>query len=176
MFTLTRAGVLMRFPFRREPSKISDIIPTHKIMRSYLQSFKDEAPLFLLFLKTVERVQFLEFEADGNMREVFAVELRELSDDVRAQRKKITQFLKSKPKGDPSWLRNMAESVRSEYVLRVHTGDFSRRWLVLNSLSHGSIAAIAYEGYTVRVPYFFSFRCAHEALIFIIITYIFCVF
>ncbi len=60
----------MRFPFRLKPSKISETIPTRDTMRKYLLAFKEEAPLFLLFLKTVERVQFLEYETDGNVREV----------------------------------------------------------------------------------------------------------
>ncbi len=60
----------MRYPFRLKPSKISETIPTRETMRKYLLAFKEEAPLFLLFLKTVERVQFLEYESDGKLREV----------------------------------------------------------------------------------------------------------
>ncbi len=76
------------------------------------------------------------------------MELGELTDDVRAKRMKITSYLAAQPKDNLSWLKNMTESVRSEYVLRVYTRESSRRWLVMNSLSHGNIAKLAYEGQT----------------------------
>lgn len=147
----------MRFPFRTKPSELSKCVPNKQTMKKYLDQFRIEAPLFLLFLKHVERVQFLEFESDGSVREIFAVNIPDLGVEMRRQRTLIASYIKNQPKDNRNWLAQMPQPIRTEFVLHIMTrylGDgaespptlIDNQWLILGTLANGEMAQLALEG------------------------------
>jgi hypothetical protein len=150
----------MRFPFRTERSPLSDSVPNKNTMKQYLAQFRTEAPYFLIFLKYVERVQFLEFESNGSVREIFAVHVPDLGEEMRKQRTLVDNFIRNQPKDDRGWLLKLPQSLRTEYIMSIATRQrgcvegeelkvVETRWLVLGMFASGQMAQLALKGQEV---------------------------
>jgi sacsin len=92
-------GTLFRFPLRTpelaEESDISKSPYTEQSVHNLIASFKKEAPLALLFLKYVESIKLYYWaEGEEDPEIVYSVELADLTDEVRALRKKMIDYVK----------------------------------------------------------------------------------
>ena len=91
-------GTLFRFPLRTpemaEKSDISKSPYTEQSVHNLISSFKKEAPVSLLFLKHVESIKLYYWkEGEEEPEMVYAVELKDLTDEVRLLRKKMIEYV-----------------------------------------------------------------------------------
>ena len=70
-------GTLFRFPLRNNPSQLSSKLYTVEQVRELLNSFKEEAPLILLFLKHVEKIIVYETDDEESEKPLFSVQVKE---------------------------------------------------------------------------------------------------
>ena len=111
-------GTLFRFPFRREPSDLSETLYNEDKMTTLFDSFKADASLILLFLQSLESVElYTREESDSSPSKIFQVKIAEKSlQTVRSKRK---EFLK---KMTPGKVR--PESFAVSYPMTIETNNF----------------------------------------------------
>ena len=91
-------GTLFRLPLRKWPSKISIKPYTAGKVNSLFESFMEEAPVILLFLKNVESISIYETTWTEREKRIFTVKIKEeLRDSIREEKLKFvdmaTEFL-----------------------------------------------------------------------------------
>ena len=79
-------GTLFRLPLRKWPSKISIKPYTSSKIHSLFESFMEEAPIILLFLKNVEKIAIYETSWNEHEKILFTVQIKE---DLRAAIKEM---------------------------------------------------------------------------------------
>ena len=111
-------GTLFRFPFRREPSDLSETLYNEDKMTTLFDSFKADASLILLFLQSLESVElYTREESDSSPSKIFQVKIAEKSlQTVRAKRK---EFRKKITPG-----KVMPEPVTVSYPMTIETTNF----------------------------------------------------
>ena len=111
-------GTLFRFPFRREPSKLSETLYDADKVTTLFDSFKADAPLILLFLQSLESVElYAREELESSPSILFQVKIGEKSLQlVRAKRKEF------RTKITPG--KVMPEPVTVSYPITIETTNF----------------------------------------------------
>ena len=118
---------LFRFPLRTTPSKLSEKEYTKQMVEGLFESLREEGPVILLFLKSVQSISVHERKEDGEIKCVFKVEVAE---DTREEIRRKRDELLSKAK-EPG----VTES-RYVFVVQVTSDSETKnfRWLVLNQI------------------------------------------
>lgn len=81
-------GTLFRLPLRKWPSRVSVKPYTALKVKALFQSFIEEAPLLLIFLKNVETIKFYETTKTEKERETYSITIKEdLKASIRKMRK-----------------------------------------------------------------------------------------
>ena len=91
-------GTLFRFNFRKEFSKLSKTVYTHKKIIELFDSFKQEGHLALIFMKNLEKIEFYVREKgqhDAKLVRSFSVEASSLP-DLRRKKREFMQQLKTR--------------------------------------------------------------------------------
>ncbi|XP_078349603.1 sacsin-like isoform X1 [Oculina patagonica] len=128
-------GTLFRLPLRKWPSKISIKPYTAGKINGLFESFMEEAPVILLFLKNVESISIYETSWTEKEKEIFTVQIKEeLRETVKEVKRKFieaaTGFL-SKP-----------YEMNYETVVEINRPDKYKRefkYMVLNRVGHESM-------------------------------------
>ena len=134
-------GTLFRFPFRREPSKLSETLYNEDKMTTLFDSFKADASLILLFLQNLESVElYTREELDSRPSIIFQVKIAEKSlQTVRAKRKEFRK------KMTPGKVR--PESFTVSYPMTIETNNFETHltekhsFFVTNYLCGGQVSS-----------------------------------
>ena len=134
-------GTLFRFPFRREPSKLSETLYDAHKMTTLFDSFKADAPLILLFLQSLESVElYTREESDSIPSKIFQVKIAEKSlQTVRAKREEFRK------KMTPGKVR--PESLTVSYPMTIETNNFETHltekhsFFVTNYLCGGQVSS-----------------------------------
>ena len=88
-------GTLFRFPLRQAPSKLSETVYNDEKVSTLFNSFKNEGHLALLFLKSLERIEFYRrSDADSRPELLLSFSIEESCLEVlRPKRKKFLEML-----------------------------------------------------------------------------------
>ena len=128
-------GTLFRLPLRKWPSKISIKPYTAGKVNSLFESFMEEAPVILLFLKNVESISIYETTWTEREKRIFTVKIKEeLRDSIREEKLKFvdmaTEFL-TKP-------YEMSYETTVE-IDRPGKHSSQSRYIVLNRVGHENL-------------------------------------
>ena len=86
-------GTLFRFPLRKWPSRLSAKSYTTTKIKALFESFIEEAPLILLFLKTVESIRVYETTWNDQEKHIFSVSIKDdLKVSIREMKQKFIQI------------------------------------------------------------------------------------
>ncbi|KAK3750028.1 hypothetical protein QZH41_008668 [Actinostola sp. cb2023] len=86
-------GTLFRLPLRKWPSRVSVKPYTPLKVKVLFESFIEEAPLLLIFLKNVETIKFYETTKNEKERETYSITIKEnLKASIRKMRKTFIQI------------------------------------------------------------------------------------
>ncbi|KAL5005313.1 hypothetical protein ScPMuIL_018769 [Solemya velum] len=120
-------GTMIWLPLRRRPSALSDEVYDETKVIDLLESFKAEAHFTLLFLKSLDRIQWF----DGQ-KMIFHIQIKDSDDQFHNKRK---QFLTEIKNSD----RQPVHDIVSKCKMKVQTEIFSNRcrkvektWVVVN--------------------------------------------
>ena len=115
-------GTLFRFPFRSEPSELSETLYSPEKMDTLFESFKADAPLILLFLQRLESIElYVREESESNPRRIFQVKIaEECLRTVRAMRKEFQEKI------TPG--KVMPASITVTYPITIETVNFDSPW------------------------------------------------
>lgn len=129
-------GTIFRFPLRQEETKLSDNIYDKSKVDDLFMSFKDEAPVSLLFLKCLESITLLREENEsktGDIGEIhFSVCIDETTiEAVRSARKDMRSQIQGLGNTLPS------DPIANSYNMKIYVEDDARNatcrsWKVMN--------------------------------------------
>lgn len=121
-------GTLFRLPLRKWPSRVSVKPYTTLKVKALFQSFIEEAPLLLIFLKNVETIKFYETTKNEKEKETYSITIKEsLKASIREMRK---NFLKTAMQF-PNVSQEMTyEMVLEESINGKHENEY--KYMVLN--------------------------------------------
>ncbi|XP_052698442.1 sacsin-like [Crassostrea angulata] len=129
-------GTIFRFPLRQEETKLSDNIYDKSKVDDLFMSFKDEAPVSLLFLKCLESITLLREESESKTgyigEKIFSVCIDETTiEAVRSARKDMRSQIQGLGNTLPS------DPIANSYNMKIYVEDDARNatcrsWKVMN--------------------------------------------
>lgn len=128
-------GTLFRLPLRKWPSKISIKPYTAGKINNLFESFIEEAPVILLFLKNVEIVSIYETSWTGKEKMIFSVQVKE-------EFRETVKELKCKFVEEASGFLSRPFEMSYETVIEINRPENSQqqfKFMVLNRVGHESM-------------------------------------
>jgi len=126
-------GTLIRFPLRNKQSELSDKLYTIAKLKSILKPLKNDANIFLLFLRYIEKIEVFTINSSSFVTKVFSVETDKATERARKKLKasffqQIKQFFSAPGTVLPFLQYEITISIH-DVELGIHS---NHQWVVMN--------------------------------------------